>query len=87
MVAKTRIIRIGSSHGVRLPKAMLEQAGLRDEVELNASRHRIVIQAPRKARQGWEEQFRQAAAVGHDDLTFITDTPSLTRWDDDEWEW
>jgi hypothetical protein len=31
---KTRIVRIGNPRGVRIPKPLLEQAGLEDEVEL-----------------------------------------------------
>ena len=30
---KTRIVRIGNSQGIRIPKALLEQAGLQGEVE------------------------------------------------------
>lgn len=31
---KTKLIPIGNLHGVRIPKPLLEQAGLEDEVEL-----------------------------------------------------
>ena len=31
---KTRLVRIGNSRGVRIPKPLLEQAGLEDEVQL-----------------------------------------------------
>ena len=31
---RSKIVRIGNSQGVRLPKLMIEQAGLSDEVEL-----------------------------------------------------
>ena len=31
---KARLVRIGNSRGIRLPKPLIEQAGLTDEVEL-----------------------------------------------------
>ena len=38
---KTRIIRIGNSQGVRIPKPLLEESGIGEEVHLNAERGRI----------------------------------------------
>jgi antitoxin component of MazEF toxin-antitoxin module len=38
MIAKTRIVRIGNSRGIRVPKGLLEQAQLPDEGELQAER-------------------------------------------------
>jgi antitoxin component of MazEF toxin-antitoxin module len=34
MTTKTRIVRIGNSRGIRVPKLLLDQAELPDEVEL-----------------------------------------------------
>ncbi len=31
---KTKIVRIGNSRGVRIPKPLLEEAGLEDQVRL-----------------------------------------------------
>lgn len=35
---KARLVRIGNSRGIRLPKPLIEQAGLVDEVELRMQR-------------------------------------------------
>lgn len=42
---KTSIISIGNSKGVRLPKVLLEESGLTDEVELKVKRGEIRIVA------------------------------------------
>jgi antitoxin MazE len=42
---KARLVRIGNSRGVRLPKPLIEQAGLSDEVELDVRDGAIVIRA------------------------------------------
>ena len=81
---KTRIVRIGNSRGVRLPKTLLEEAQLADEVELQADPGRIVIRAARPPRAGWEEAARTMRERGEDKLL---DPPTPTRFDQEEWEW
>lgn len=48
---KTRIVRIGNSRGVRLPK--LDQTGLPDEVELEAHGNSLIIRPIRFDRAQW----------------------------------
>jgi antitoxin MazE len=40
---KARLVRIGNSRGIRLPKAIIDQVGLDDEVELLVEDQRLVI--------------------------------------------
>jgi len=47
---KTRLVRIGNSRGVRLPKTIIAQAGLTDEVELNVRDGAVVIARATSAR-------------------------------------
>ena len=82
----TRIVRIGNSRGIRIPKLLLEQAGLAGEVEISVRDNSLVIKPARRPRAGWEAAFAEMAARG-DDALLDEGTPSLTRWDDDEWEW
>ena len=83
---KTRIIKIGNSQGVRIPKPLLEQSGLGEEVELAVQQDQIVIRPSRRPREGWEEQLRLLVALGEDQL-LDSETPSLSSWDAEEWEW
>ncbi len=80
---KASIIKIGNSRGIRLPKPIIEQCGLEEEVELEVRRNEIVIRPLRKPRQGWSEKFRAMAEQGDDKLIEFP----LTEWDEDEWEW
>ena len=80
---KARIVSIGNSQGVRIPKPLLERAGLSGEVELHAESGRIVIAAPRRARAGWAEAAAQLHDHGEDGLL---ETPS-PAFGDEEWEW
>ncbi len=81
---KARIVRVGNSRGVRIPKPLLDQAGLGEDVELHAEAGRIVIEAVRRPRAGWAEAAARMAARGDDALL---DPPTATRFDAEEWEW
>jgi antitoxin MazE len=81
---KTRIVRIGNSQGVRLPRPLLETAGLGEDVILRATPGRIVIEAARAPRAGWAEAAKAMHAAGDDALL---DAPTATRFDREEWEW
>ena len=81
---KARIVRIGNSRGVRLPKALIDQADLSEEVEIHAEPGRIVVAAVRRPRAGWAEAARRMRERGEDRLL---DAPSRTRFDEEEWEW
>ena len=81
---KTRIVRIGNSRGVRIPKPLLEQAGLSEEVEISVRDGSLVITSAARPRAGWEEALREMARRGDDALL---DPPASTAWDEDEWEW
>lgn len=83
---KARIIQIGNSRGIRLPKAMLEQAQLTEEVQIEAEPNQIVIRSAHVPREGWENAFRRMAERG-DDAELMEDPASLTAFDEVEWKW
>jgi len=83
---KTRIVRIGNSRGIRIPKPLIEQAGLGDEVEISVKDGSLIIKPARKARAGWATAFKEMAKRG-DDALVDEGAPPLSRWDEDEWEW
>ena len=87
---KARIVRIGNSRGVRIPKPLLEQTGLHDEVDLRVEDGKIVIAPPPKEaappRAGWARAFEEMAAAG-DDRLLDGDRHPPTQWDEDEWAW
>ena len=85
-IIKSRIIKIGNSHGLRIPKVLLEQLNLRDEVELEVEENHLIIRPVQTPRREWAEQFRAMAAHGDDQLLDDV-SPSLSDWDDEEWNW
>ncbi|MBA3947791.1 MAG: AbrB/MazE/SpoVT family DNA-binding domain-containing protein [Herpetosiphonaceae bacterium] len=85
-VLKTRIVRIGNSQGVRIPKLFLEQMHLGDEVELELQSDQIVIRQARHTREGWEPAFQAMAEQGDDQMLDGGLLPP-TSWDENEWVW
>jgi antitoxin MazE len=82
--ATTRIVRIGNSRGFRVPKVLLDQADLPDEVELRAEPGRLVVTAARAARAGWEHAAQQMHSHVGDELL---DPGQTTSFDEQEWTW
>jgi antitoxin MazE len=83
---KTRIVRIGNSQGIRIPKLLLERSNIGEEVELEAEDSRIIIRSRKQPRQDWESSFR-LMAERNDDALLDKNLLAQTQWDEDEWQW
>lgn len=83
---KVKIIKIGNSHGVRIPKPFLEETGLNGTVEMEVRDDEIVVRKAHEAtRTGWSEAFKKMAAQ-KDDQLLDSDAPG-SSWDDEDWVW
>lgn len=86
-IVKTNIVKIGNSHGIRIPKLLLEQIGLMGQVEVEAQSHQLIVRPIVKTmREGWAEKFQEMAARGHDTL-LDEETLTASQWDEEEWQW
>lgn len=81
---RVSIVRIGNSRGLRIPKAILDQCGIGDAVDLTVEDDRLVLRPLVRTRAGWAEAAAAMAAQG-DDRPLNPGTP--TRFDQTEWEW
>ena len=81
---KARLIRIGNSRGVRLPKPLIEQAGLQEQVDIQVRGNALVISPSDHPRAGWAEAARQMRERGDDRLL---DGTTATSFDEEEWRW
>lgn len=62
----TSLIKIGNSQGIRIPKALIEQAHLQDAlIELKVLDNGLLLQPQKAARQGWNEVNVQKLAKKH----------------------
>lgn len=81
---KARLIQIGNSRGVRLPKPLIKDAGLEDEVDIQLRDRSIVITSTKKLRAGWSESAKLLHDRKQDSLI---DSPRRTQFDKTEWQW
>ena len=81
---KARLVRIGNSRGVRLPKPLIQEASLTDEVEVQVRDGALIIRSAVRPRAGWAEAAKRLRQRGQDRLL---DPPTATRFDDVEWRW
>ena len=58
---KANIVRIGNSQGIRIPKPLLEAAGLQNEVDLTTRPGVLMIRPARRVREGWADSFQEMA--------------------------
>ena len=84
MITKARIIQIGNSRGIRVPKVLLDHAQLPDDIELQADNGRLIVRAARGPRMGWAEAAKAMRARGDDELL---DATTASHFDDKEWQW
>ena len=84
MITRTRIVQIGNSRGIRVPKVLLEHAQLPDDVELQAENGRLIVRAARGPRAGWADAAKTMHARGDDQLL---DATTANRFDEKDWQW
>lgn len=66
---KTTIRRMGNSQGVLIPKPVLAQLGLENEVEMEVENDALVLRRPHPSiREGWAEASKVIAQSGDDPL-------------------
>src|SRR5215510_11058817 len=81
---KTRIVPLGNSQGIRIPKLILEEAAMPEDVELEVVGDTIVIRPARKPREGWFDNI-VVEPLNDEDLEW--QNAPLSVESDKEWVW
>ena len=84
ILIRSKVVKIGNSRGIRIPRTLLEQAGLTDEIEMLVEGNRLIVHAVHQPRAGWDARFAEMAEKGDDRLL---DEITPTQWDEVEWAW
>lgn len=87
---QTKIVKMGNSRGIRIPKAMLELTGLEDEVDLRVDGTRLIVEPMNDPRAGWEEAAMEQACdpeAGKRLLPDFFEDEDLSDWKwDGDWD-
>jgi antitoxin MazE len=87
---KGKLVQIGNSRGVRLPKAVIERAGLTADVEITVRDNQVIIRSAGEEgpRAGWEEQIKMALLERPENMDVDwLDAPSTSTFEEKEWTW
>jgi len=85
MAYTTKIIKIGNSQGIRIPKALLEEMKAKGRVSLRVEDGVLIVDAPDNPRKGWGQAFHKMAEAGEDKLIIPAEIEN--EWDEENWEW
>ena len=79
----TKLVKIGSSYGVRIPKALIDQCKLKDrEIDLRVVKNGLLL-TPSKARSGWDSEHLRVLSESEElDSEFLAED-----LDTRDWEW
>lgn len=78
------LVAIGNSKGIRIPKAILDQCNIRDQIDLEVREGRIILEpVSDQPRKGWNAAFQQMAANADDGL-LLDDDIDIEM---DDWQW
>ena len=83
---KTKIIRIGNSRGIRIPKSVLNQCDFEEDVMLEVRNKKIIVYSDKKPRKNWETEFKSKVKAVKDKTLDEFDKVS-SNWDREEWQW
>jgi antitoxin MazE len=87
---RAKLVPVGNSKGIRLPKALLAAAGLEDEVTLRVQNGTLVIAPARRRRRpraGWAEAFRKEIQLNGPDRPDVDWEATPNEWDGEGWQW
>ena len=79
---RVKLVTIGNSKGIRIPKALIEQCGLPDELELEVLKDGLKIKPlAAKPRSAWEDAFSRQPP---EEALVL---PEIENDFDKEWQW
>ncbi len=81
------LVKIGNSKGIRIPKALIEQAHLEDkELKLQIVKDGLLVSPSKKPREGWKEAI-EASLATHGKEPLDSEWLDASLASEEEWEW
>ncbi len=64
-----KLIKIGNSHGIRLPKKIISRYGFGNIVQLEETPDGVLIHATQDGKLSWEDTYKEMAMMEKDEWT------------------
>jgi len=69
MVKEAKLINIGNSQGIRIPKKMISKYGFGQRIILEETEDGILMRAVRTGKLSWEDTYKEMAAAEQEEWT------------------
>lgn len=83
----TKVVKIGNSRGIRIPKSIIDQSGIKNEVELVVKDDKIIIKSISEVRRNWDLAYQRMSSNNDDVLLDQESFDKQNLWDKEEWTW
>lgn len=85
---KVKVVKIGNSKGIRIPKVLLRQTGIEEEVNLEVKNNQIILKPVNlPPRFGWSAAFAKMSEQGDDKILDKESLTTQSSFDESDWEW
>jgi len=82
---RLKLVQIGNSIGIRIPKSLLQQCGMEGEIEVEIENNTLILKPINTdPRANWDSAFSKMEKEASDRLL---DSETKTEFDEKEWEW
>lgn len=81
-----RLVQIGNSQGIRLPKKIIEQFHFYDEIEAEIKKDGLLLKKKTRPRAGWKRQILQEIKKNGCPEMLLPDNIQ-NNFDETEWQW
>ena len=81
---EAKLSKIGNSQGIIIPKAIIEQCGLKEKIKMEVKNNCLIISSV-NPREGWEEAILAAGNSDNDEL--LMGDYLEHGWDEEKWTW
>lgn len=78
---KSKIVKIGNSKCIRVPKSFIEQCNIKDDISIMVVNKKLLIEPMNNIRKDWDKKFSKNSK--QDELIIDCNND----FDSKEWEW
>jgi len=79
---RSNLIKIGNSKGIRISSSIIKECELDNEVEIKVEDKKLIIEAVKESRVGWNKSFEKMHKNEEDNLLIENGNDF-----DKDWEW
>ena len=80
-------LKVENFQGIRIPKPLIEESGITEEIEMILRDDEIVLRSAETIRKDWEASFEKMTEQGDDVLLDQEEIEKPSDWDEAEWTW